>query len=183
VAGAGNGISSPATYNTVLDAVPTARAGMESPLNDTDHQLGLAVGVVALGVVALGSLLSSSYRTGLPAHRPANATGSLATTLAYASHAARDATLTAASGVARGRRERSFWLPRAHSRGSPIAALGTLGRRRPPIAPRPSGRALDHRGGDERRETGDHVQVIEEQFEHAEVLAGRMRGDHRLDRP
>src|SRR5690606_5707801 len=49
LAGCGTGFSSPATYSTVLGAVPKSRAGMGSALNDTHQQLGTAFGVAILG--------------------------------------------------------------------------------------------------------------------------------------
>lgn len=80
LAGSGTGFSSPATYSTVLGAVPQSRAGMGSALNDTHQQLG-----TALGVAILGSLLAATYRAGLPGSIPEDAGSSLASSLAYSS--------------------------------------------------------------------------------------------------
>lgn len=89
LAGLGTGFSSPATYSTVLGAVPQSRAGMGSALNDTHQQLG-----TALGVAVLGSLLAVTYRAGLPSSIPEHASSSLGSSLAYSSTQADGAALT-----------------------------------------------------------------------------------------
>ncbi len=95
LAGAGTGFSSPATYSTVLGAVPQARAGMGSALNDTHQQLG-----TALGVAILGSLLAAVYRAGLAGSIPEHASHSLASSLAYSSTHTNKAALVEAARTA-----------------------------------------------------------------------------------
>ncbi|MGJ7906408.1 MFS transporter [Actinopolyspora sp. H202] len=95
LAGGGTGLSSPATYSTVLGAVPQSSAGMGAALNDTHQQLG-----IALGVAILGSLLGAVYRAKLPASIPENSGRSLATSLAYSSTHADKATLANAARTA-----------------------------------------------------------------------------------
>ncbi|MDJ1131561.1 MFS transporter [Streptomyces iconiensis] len=73
LSGLGTGFAGPSTTSTVLGAVPRARAGMGSALNDTHQQLG-----IALGVAGLGALLSATYRGALPEA----GSGSLGETLA-----------------------------------------------------------------------------------------------------
>lgn len=95
LAGAGTGFSSPATYSTVLGAVPHSRSGMGSALNDTHQQLG-----TALGVAMLGSLLAAVYRAGLPSAIPEDAARSLGSSLAYSSTRTDQATLADAARTA-----------------------------------------------------------------------------------
>ena len=95
LAGGGTGFSSPATYSTVLGAVPQSRAGMGSALNDTHQQLG-----TALGVAILGSLLAVVYRAGLPGSIPEDAGRSLTASLAYSSTDTDQAALAEAARTA-----------------------------------------------------------------------------------
>lgn len=79
LSGLGTGFAGPATTSTVLSAVPRARAGLGSALNDTHQQLG-----IAFGVAGLGALLSATYRAALPGTASRPAPGSLGETLAQA---------------------------------------------------------------------------------------------------
>lgn len=60
VAGAGSGFAGPSTTTVVLGAVPPARAGMGSALNDTHQQVGVALGVAGLGALH-SALLHAGY--------------------------------------------------------------------------------------------------------------------------
>ncbi len=58
----GMGLTSSPMTDMIMSSVPRDRAGVGSAMNDTTRELG-----TTLGVAILGSLLSSSYGSGLPA--------------------------------------------------------------------------------------------------------------------
>jgi EmrB/QacA subfamily drug resistance transporter len=62
VTGLGLGLAAAPTATAILDALPVARAGVGSAVNDTARQVG-----GALGIAVLGSVLSSFYRGSLGA--------------------------------------------------------------------------------------------------------------------
>ncbi|MFE0105102.1 MFS transporter [Streptomyces sp. NPDC059009] len=59
--GAGSGLAMPAVIAALMGAVPGEHAGVGSALNDTIQQAG-----AALGVAVLGSVLTSTYKGGMP---------------------------------------------------------------------------------------------------------------------
>ena len=60
ILGFGMGLTMPPATDSIMGALPQAKAGVGSAMNDTTRQLG-----GALGVAILGSLLTSSYRSAI----------------------------------------------------------------------------------------------------------------------
>lgn len=60
ILGVGMGMVMPPATDSIMEALPPAKAGVGSAVNDTTRQVG-----GALGVAVLGSLLSSAYRSGV----------------------------------------------------------------------------------------------------------------------
>ena len=58
--GLGAGIAMPAATSSVMNAVPAARAGVGSAVNDTTREVG-----AALGVAVVGSVAATAYRTSM----------------------------------------------------------------------------------------------------------------------
>lgn len=90
--GLGAGLAMPAAVGALMGTIPSEKAGVGSALNDTIQQSG-----TALGIAILGSLLSSGFRSEMPADAPEQAKQSIAGALAVAQgdtglvHAAREA--------------------------------------------------------------------------------------------
>ena len=57
---AGMAISAAPTTGSIIDAVPLAKAGVGSAMNDTTHEVG-----GALGIAVFGSIVNSLYRSSL----------------------------------------------------------------------------------------------------------------------
>jgi EmrB/QacA subfamily drug resistance transporter len=70
--GAGMGLAGAPATESIMGALPPARANLGSAVNDTTRELG-----GALGVAIVGSIMSSLYASGLPAGAPAAARESL----------------------------------------------------------------------------------------------------------
>jgi Na+/melibiose symporter-like transporter len=66
IAGLGVGLAAAPAATSIMDALPVARAGVGSAVNDTTRQVG-----GALGVAVLGSVLSTVYRDALQQHAAA----------------------------------------------------------------------------------------------------------------
>ncbi|WP_405159801.1 MFS transporter [Nocardia sp. NBC_01499] len=79
VLGAGAGLAQPAAIAALMGAVPQEQAGVGSALNDTIQQAG-----AALGIAVLGSILSSSFTSGMPDSAPEIARHSIGDALALA---------------------------------------------------------------------------------------------------
>ncbi|WP_107653439.1 MFS transporter [Nocardia suismassiliense] len=79
ILGAGAGLAQPAAIAALMGAVPREQAGVGSALNDTIQQAG-----AALGIAVLGSILSSTYTSGMPDSAPAAARHSIGDALALA---------------------------------------------------------------------------------------------------
>ncbi|KAA8890498.1 MFS transporter [Nocardia colli] len=79
VLGAGAGLAQPAAIAALMGAVPPEQAGVGSALNDTIQQAG-----AALGIAVLGSILSSTFTSGMPDSAPAAARHSIGDALALA---------------------------------------------------------------------------------------------------
>lgn len=62
--GAGMGLSMTPSTEAITGALPSARQGVASALNDVTRELGTALGT-ALGVALLGALLSTGYRSAI----------------------------------------------------------------------------------------------------------------------
>ena len=56
----GMSIAMTSATNSIMGAIPAAKSGIGSAMNDTTRELGNA-----LGVALLGSLINSTYRTGV----------------------------------------------------------------------------------------------------------------------
>ncbi|WP_194832435.1 MFS transporter [Nocardia sp. XZ_19_369] len=79
ILGAGAGLAQPAAIAALMGAVPREQAGVGSALNDTIQQAG-----AALGIAVLGSILSSTYTSGMPDSAPEAARHSIGDALALA---------------------------------------------------------------------------------------------------
>ncbi|MFF3221485.1 MFS transporter [Nocardia suismassiliense] len=79
ILGAGAGLAQPAAIAALMGAVPREQAGVGSALNDTIQQAG-----AALGIAVLGSILSSTYTSGMPDSAPEAARHSVGDALALA---------------------------------------------------------------------------------------------------
>lgn len=88
VLGAGAGLAQPAAIAALMGAVPPEQAGVGSALNDTIQQAG-----AALGIAVLGSILSSTFTSGMPDSAPEAARHSIGDALALAAQTGDDALL------------------------------------------------------------------------------------------
>ncbi|MEV6556884.1 MFS transporter [Nocardia sp. NPDC051756] len=91
VLGAGAGLAQPAAIAALMGAVPPERAGVGSALNDTIQQAG-----AALGIAVLGSILSSTFTSGMPDSAPEAARHSIGDALALAAQTGDNALLDTA---------------------------------------------------------------------------------------
>ncbi|MFH9727519.1 MFS transporter [Streptomyces sp. NPDC017254] len=77
--GLGAGLAMPAAVGALMSTIPEDKAGVGSALNDTIQQAG-----TALGIAILGSLLTSTFRSEMPADAPEQAKQSIGGALAVA---------------------------------------------------------------------------------------------------
>lgn len=77
--GLGAGLAMPAAVGALMSTIPEEKAGVGSALNDTIQQAG-----TALGIAILGSLLTSTFRSEMPADAPEQAKQSIGGALAVA---------------------------------------------------------------------------------------------------
>ncbi|WP_328489438.1 MFS transporter [Streptomyces zaomyceticus] len=77
--GLGAGLAMPAAVGALMSTIPEEKAGVGSALNDTIQQAG-----TALGIAILGSLLTSTFRSAMPADAPEQAKQSIGGALAVA---------------------------------------------------------------------------------------------------
>jgi EmrB/QacA subfamily drug resistance transporter len=91
--GVGMGFTSAPATEAIMGAVPTAKAGVGSAVNDTTRLLGGTLGVAIIGSV-YASIYSSRLLTGLPVHLPS--------ALAHAAHESVGAALAIAARLGAG---------------------------------------------------------------------------------
>ncbi len=72
--GSGIGMTSAPATESIMGAVPSAKAGVGSAINDATRILGATLGVAVIGSI-YGSLYSSRLDTALSVHLPAVAAG------------------------------------------------------------------------------------------------------------